>query len=250
MKAPGWLTRQRAAQLASVLVPLGACAAVAPFRDRFANTDAALLLMAGVVAIAALGNRLAGIVAAVSSAVWFDFFLTEPYQRFSITSRTDVETTLLLVAVGVGVTELAIWGRREHARALQQAGYLAGLHAAAEVVATGGSPTQLADRVAALLTDVLSLRDCSFRFGTGPARPRLQHDGRVTWGEFTWDVDSDGLPLNEETELLVAVGDRLWGRFLMRPVPEARPTLTQRLVAVSLADQVGAALNDYDPTRA
>ncbi|MDQ1716214.1 MAG: hypothetical protein QOE89_167, partial [Pseudonocardiales bacterium] len=99
MKLPAWLTRHRMAQLASVLVPLGACAAVAPFRHSFANTDAALLLMAVVVAIAALGNRLAGIVAAVSSAVWFDFFLTAPYQRFSITSRTDIETTLLLLAV-------------------------------------------------------------------------------------------------------------------------------------------------------
>jgi hypothetical protein len=32
------------------------------------------------------------------------------------------------------------------------------------------------------------------------------------------------------------------GRFLMTPAPGAHPTLEQRLVAVALADQAGAAL--------
>ena len=32
------------------------------------------------------------------------------------------------------------------------------------------------------------------------------------------------------------------GRFLMTPGPAARPTAEQRLLAVALADQVGAAL--------
>ena len=33
------------------------------------------------VAVAANGYRLAGVLAALSAAVWFDFFLTQPYQR-------------------------------------------------------------------------------------------------------------------------------------------------------------------------
>lgn len=87
------------------------CAVLVPFRHSFANTDAALLLVAGVVAVAALGNRPGGWLAAVSAGIWFDFFLTKPYEHFSITSRTDIETTVLLLVVGVGVTELAVWGR-------------------------------------------------------------------------------------------------------------------------------------------
>ena len=51
-----------------------------------------------------------------------------------------------------------------------------------------------------------------------------------------------GLPANRGTELLVENGGRLQGRFLMRPDPAARPTHEQLLVAVALADQVGAAL--------
>ena len=40
-----------------------------------------------VVAVAAAGHRAAGVLAAVSAAVWFDFFLTVPYERFTITGR-------------------------------------------------------------------------------------------------------------------------------------------------------------------
>jgi K+-sensing histidine kinase KdpD len=39
----------------------------------------------------------------VSVAVWFDFFLTQPYERFTITRRTDIETTVLLLVIGVAV---------------------------------------------------------------------------------------------------------------------------------------------------
>jgi hypothetical protein len=39
----------------------------------------------------------------------------------------------------------------------------------------------------------------------------------------------------------------LQGRFLMRPKPQAHPTLEQRLVAIALADQVGASLAGAHP---
>jgi hypothetical protein len=126
-----------------VAAPPALCAVLIPFRHDLANTDAALVLVALIVAVAALGNRLGGVLAALSAGVWFDFFLTRPYEHFSINTRDDAETTVLLLAVGVAVTELAMWGRRQHTRSANQAGYLAGIHAASEVVALGGSPTKL-----------------------------------------------------------------------------------------------------------
>ena len=100
----------------SLLVPPAVCALLTPFRDNFDNANAALLLVVVIVAVAAFGIRLAGVLAAVSSAVWFDFFLTVPYNTFTINSSDDVELTVLLVLIGAAVTEIAIWGRRQQAR--------------------------------------------------------------------------------------------------------------------------------------
>jgi K+-sensing histidine kinase KdpD len=248
---PGWggPWRDRLAVLAAFVLPLAVTAVLVPFRTQFPNTDAALVLIFAVVVVAANGYRLAGIIAAISAAVWFDFFLTRPYERFSITRSMDIETTVLILVIGVAVTEVAVWGRREHLAATRRAGYLAGINAAAEAVAVGHSPPTLIDDVSERLTHLLSLRSCTFQYGVaGLGRPaRLQHDGRVTVGDVNWDAAKDGLPTQVDTELLVESGGILRGRFLLAPEPESRPTLEQLLVAIALADQIGAALAASQP---
>jgi len=244
-----YLSRDRIAVLASLVAPLALAAVLVPFRASFPNTDAALAMLLVVVAVAANGYRLAGILAAVSVAVWFDFFLTQPYERFSITRRTDIETTVLLLVIGVAVTEIAVWGRRQYATASRRAGYLDGINSAAQAVAAGGSAPALIGQVTGQLTQLLSLRSCSFQYGVaGLGRPaRLRNDGSVTIGERAWDADTEGLPASMDTELLVEGGGVFQGRFLMTPAPGARPTLEQRLLAVAFADQVGAALATSHP---
>lgn len=51
-----------------------------------------------------------------------------------------------------------------------------------------------------------------------------------------------GLPPGRNIELLAEAGGLLQGRFLLTPGPETRLGLEQRLVAIGLADQAGAAL--------
>jgi len=178
MQPPPTLHRDRVAILAALVGPLLISVVLVPFRDSFANTDAALVLVVVIVAIAANGYRLAGVLAAVSAAVWFDFFLAVPYERFAITRRADIETAVLLLVVGIGVSELAVWGRRQHALARERAGYLTGIHAAAEAVATRGSATSLIERVRDQLILVLDLRECHFEYGRRrarrPAAPRAR----------------------------------------------------------------------------
>ncbi|WP_323183995.1 MULTISPECIES: DUF4118 domain-containing protein [unclassified Streptomyces] len=69
-------TRGPLAILAALAAPLAVCAVLLPFRSNIADTNVALILVVVVVAAAALGHRLAGALAAVSAAVWFDFFFT------------------------------------------------------------------------------------------------------------------------------------------------------------------------------
>jgi K+-sensing histidine kinase KdpD len=237
------LRKRYLAVFAGLAAPLALTAILVPFRTSFPNTDAALVLILVVVAVAALGSRPAGILAALSAAVWFDFFLTRPYERFSITRTSDIETTVLILVIGVAVTEIAVWGRRQHLAATRRAGYLAGINLAAGAVAAGASASALVGDVSDRLVRLLSVRDCRFEYGVaGLGRPaRLRQDGQVvTPDQRVLAVDRDGLPAT--TELLVEYGGVLRGRFLLAAGPDARPTEEQRLVAVAFADQVGAAL--------
>lgn len=246
---PGYLTRDRLAVLAGLAAPLALAAVLVPFRASFPNTDAALAMLLVVVAVAANGDRVAGVLAAVSTAVWFDFFLTEPYERLTITRRTDIETTVLLLVIGVAVTEIAVWGRRHYAIASRRAGYLDGISNAARAVAAGGSAPALIDQVSGHLVQLLSLQSCVFQYGVaGVGRPaRLQRDGSVTVGQRRWVADGEGFLPGSDVELLVEGGGIFQGRFLMTPAPGARPTLERRLLAVAFADQAGAALASSHP---
>jgi hypothetical protein len=235
--------------LAGLVAPLALAAVLVPFRSGFANTDAALALLLVVVVVAATGYRRAGYLAAVSAAAWYDFFLTRPYETFDISRAADLETTVLLLLIGIAVTEIAVWGHRQQLTASQRSGYLAGINDAARAVATGDSASGLVDLVAARLTQLLGLRSCQFQYGVaglgGPAR--VQPDGTVLIDGVPWDVDVRGVLPSAGLELLVESGGRLQGRYLMQLEPDARPTREQLLVAVAFADQVGAALGSAQP---
>jgi K+-sensing histidine kinase KdpD len=238
------LRRDRLALVAAVVAPFLATAVMVPFRNSFANADAALVLVAVVVAVAAPGNRIAGYVAAASSAVWFDYFLTQPFERFTIASSSDVETTVLLLAIGIAVTELAVWGRREHAAASRRAAHLTGIHTVAETALSDHGGSAVARQAKEQLIRLLDLTSCQFQYGVAGlgAMARLHHDGRVTMGGKPWPTDARGLPRGGEVELLVESGGYLRGRFMMSAAENSCPTLENRLVVVALADQLGAAL--------
>ncbi len=238
--------------LGAVVTPLVAAAVMSVFRDQLENTNAALVLVLIVVAAASTGIRSAGIVAALSSAVWFDFFLTAPYFQLTITDRADIETTVLLVLVGAGVTEVALWGRRQQARSSRYEGFLSGVIEAAAAVAGGDVTTEeLIERVERQLVDLLDLDACVFGASISRGLPRLRSDGRVLRDGRVVDVDGSGLPTDSQIQLLAQSGGVAKGEFLLTASAHlARPALEPRLVAVALADQVGAALAGVDPRSA
>ncbi|UQX04132.1 DUF4118 domain-containing protein [Streptomyces sp. RerS4] len=55
---------------------------------------------------------MAGALAALSAAAWFDFLLTRPYGRFTISDGSDIRTAVPLLIVGLIVSQLAVRTRR------------------------------------------------------------------------------------------------------------------------------------------
>jgi K+-sensing histidine kinase KdpD len=237
--------REHIAFLAAIVLPLGMAAILVPFRSSFANTASALILVAVIVAVAALGSRVSGFVAAISSTLWFDFFLTRPYEKVAITHRPDIEIAVSLFVVGIIVTELAARNRHHHATAAEEADYVGLIYDVSELVASGAPTPEVLERVRRELIGLLHLRAARYESASAE-RPmmRLGHDGQVLLGGRIWRVDRMGLP-GPEIELLVQNRGKKLGRFVLTPTPGHPVPYGRRVVAVALADQAGAALRPH-----
>ncbi|MFF4794139.1 DUF4118 domain-containing protein [Streptomyces sp. NPDC001276] len=239
--------RDRIILAAALVGPLLVALILVPFRGSLASTNMALILVVVVVAVAVGGNRLAGALTALSAAVWFDFFLTRPYQSFTISKSDDVTTAVLLLAVGLAVSQLAARARRLQVITITDADYLARVHDTAQLSQSATSTDVVVDHIKRQLRELLQLRDCRFEYGSLLGHPpRLEQDGSVRVDRRQWDVDQRGWP-EQEIELRATGGGRFQGRFMLKPTPGARPSLQARLVAVTLADQAGAALDTAGP---
>jgi hypothetical protein len=229
---------------AGVAAPFAAALALVPLRHTIDNANVALVLCATVVAVAMTARRPAAVAAAVSAAMWFDFFHTRPYDRFTIDSRDDVVTAVVLLAVGVLVGELALRGRRHWLAAAERSDEITRIHAIAELVADGEPPDHVVIAVAQELRLLLELRDVRFEPGSlwSDAKPlaRLVRSGDVVIGELLWPVDKMGFPGNE-VQLIVQGQGLTFGRYLMARTAGEPVSFERRVVAVALADQVGAA---------
>ncbi|MET8330924.1 DUF4118 domain-containing protein [Streptomyces sp. NPDC005181] len=245
----GYPLRDRLALLAGLAGPFLVALALVPFRTDLSRTNAALILVVVVVAVAAIGSRMAGALAALSAAVWFDFFLTRPYQTFDITASADIETAVILLVVGVIVSQLGARAHRLEVITVTDAGYLARIHETADLAQSAKSSDTVVDHVRSELTELLGLRACRFEYGTLMGKPsRLQQDGSVAVGRKRWDVDSWGWP-EGEIELRAYGNGHYLGRFMLTPGQGPVPPLQARLVAVTLAHQTGAALDTAGPVQ-
>ena len=227
---------------AAVLAPLCLSAALVPARAALASTAAALVLVALTAVIAILGSRGAGIVASASSGLWFDYFLTRPYERLAISHRSDLETTIGLFVVGIIVTEIAARSRHHHQVAVQETDYVAMLHELGDMVAQGVAADDVIERITNELVHLLHLRRCRYQPGlAGAERTTVRSDGRVVLGSVVWGVATMGLP-GPDLDLPVQFAGRTVGRFVVVPTPGWPVPREQMIVAVALAAHAGAAL--------
>ncbi|HEY5009591.1 MAG TPA: DUF4118 domain-containing protein [Acidimicrobiales bacterium] len=242
MKRRVMLYRNRLAVVAGVVVPLLVAIILVPFRGTFATTAAALVMVCVILAAAVSGTRAAGVVASASAAAWFDFFLVRPYDRFTISHRTDLETTIAILVVGVLVTELAARSRRHWQSANSSTAYVSMIHGVAVLAADSAPVSAMIEQTNASLISLLSLRECRFdRALADPPLAQIQSNGDVALVGMRWPAREIGLP-GPESEILAKWRGRIVGRFVVTPTPGAAVSLEQRIVAVAMVDVVAAYL--------
>jgi Domain of unknown function (DUF4118) len=227
---------------AAVVVAMGVAVAWVPFRHHGSSVDVALVLMIAITGAGATGRRAAVAAAAISAAAGFTYFDTAPYDRFAITRAPDIVTAALLVVVGLATGELAVRLVKQRQRGdSTSANDLTRVRKAAASLAAGDELVLMIGAVAADLQRQLNLRDCTY--SADPIEPgaawvdrdgRLRRDGEpVSWLAAMSRRRVVALPVWGQGQVL--------GHFLLEPGLEP-PAAGQLLVAVTLADQVGAAL--------
>lgn len=225
------------------LAALALAALLLPLRDELANTSIALILVLPVLLGAVIGGAAGGAVSSLSATASFDFFFTRPYNSLTISRAQDLETALLLLVVGLLVGTVAAHGRRASVAAERAGLDVRRIHRVAELVADGSSAEAVIDEATVQLTAMLNLAACPYEpQPVGLPLPRLDRTGVVVGAPHRFAGQGFALPAGG-TELPVLGQGRQWGRFVLQPGEDRSGVLLEeRILAVAIADQVGAAI--------
>jgi len=224
-----------------LLVALG----LIPLRDQMRSVNVALVLVLVVLVAAILGGRVGGAVAAVSAALSFDAFFTKPYNSLRINTGDDLETTLLLLGVGLVAGELVVRARRSRRAAATSRREVQRLSRVAELEAGSEPPGRLIEDVRAELCALFDVESCWFEPAPFPTKmPRLRH-GRVVIPTEDPEVAMLDPTPSRLVELPVYSHGVPKGRFVLEfaePTTGVALPVETRASAVALADMLGAAL--------
>jgi K+-sensing histidine kinase KdpD len=240
--------------VASLLIGL----LVEPFRGTIGLENVVICYLLVVVAAAAIGGRAAGMVAAVSAALAYDFFLTTPYHTLFIDTLAQVITVALLVATGILVSIGGRVRRRSAAAAQAHAEAIRLLHRVTEEAAAGGA----VDRVAAeglqrllVARRVSVVRRSPAGFAvtvdvgdTDPpleleALTHLDHEGRIPPGHHRVLGGVMVLPL-EGVALDLVAGQQPVGYLVVLPGGDVPADPTIRLALAAMANQLAIAATE------
>jgi K+-sensing histidine kinase KdpD len=226
----------------ALLAPIVVALLLVPERTHVDSADDALVLVVVTVAIASTGSRIRAFVTALVAAASFDFLLTRPYGSFRISRSADITTEVLFVVVGLLVGELAARGRRERLAAAVGRNEITRLHDLSQRIAEGEDPDFVLIAVAGELRELLSLQDCRFvREQPSGKGAWIAADGAVRLNPLRWPAGTVGLP-TQHVELPVRGGGQVVGTFILTPTPATPISREQCMVAVALADQLGATM--------
>ncbi|SRR6266508_3722871 len=112
---------------------------VQPFRQTIGLENVVILYLLVVVVAAGIGGRAAGMIAALSAALSYDYFLTTPYHTLAIDSFAQVLTVALLGATSMVASIGGRVRRQSAARAETHANAIRLLHRVTETAAADGA---------------------------------------------------------------------------------------------------------------
>jgi K+-sensing histidine kinase KdpD len=219
------------------VVTVGVAAAWIPLRDHVPNTDLALVLVIVVAAIGWLAGATSSVVSSVAAAAAFDILDTRPYGALTIARGSDVTTASMLLLtgllVGAGAARLARYRNSDDHRA----DALAVVMEASGLVATGEGHRLVTEALSTELVQVLELTDCCFH----AAQPTGKHPSVARDGSLV-GLRPDTL---REVDLPVRSRGDVVGHYRLI-LGTKRPSRQELRVALSLADQAGAAMANAD----
>ena len=231
-----WLGRHRAVVwIAAVLLGPVVAALLTLARPQLHENHVTLILVLAVAAVSAAGLRPAGLVAAVTTAIAYDYFWTEPYYSLRIFDTQDILTVLLLVLVGAAIEQLSWWAGRQRAVATRRLDYLTALRHAAEPLAPETHAATL-DAISDTVSKVLDADSSRLVLNEPLPATVLHSDGTVTRAGKRMDPDRDGLPTDDVIAIPVPrPGSRPAYLAVTAASHVARPRAEQRQVAALLA---------------
>lgn len=237
-----WFRRYPALlRVLAVVVPLAVAGALEFVIDYVSNSAAALVLVLVVVGAAATGDRIAGMLAALSAAVGFDFFLTRPFLQLRIDSLEDIELAVLLLLVGIAVSELASWGIRQSRAATEQAGFVQGALESAGLASGSIGTADGLRRTSDGIRKVLGAEAVTFVYGAQDAGAAvINQDGSVRRGGQDLNIAVAGLPSGAHSYAAIPIAHKgaQTGYFrVANPTRIVRPSRDQLRVAALLASQ-------------
>ena len=214
----------------AVTLPVAAALLLVPLREDIHTSTATLVLVLPVVLVALVAGAGPGAVAACSSALAFDIFLTRPYNSFAIEAATDVESALVLGVIALVVSSVVARELAARSRSSARREELAAIEATARALA-GGDEERLVEVVTTTLRGLLGLRSCDWSPGFhGTIHAVLQRDGSVVG-----DRSTPGLPDGFLEVPVVYGGDEL-GRLVLRADTDAPVSVEERSVVLAIAD--------------
>lgn len=99
--------------ISGLIAPLVTAVILIPYRDSAPRLHTVLIILAVVVAVAASGVRIAGLLATASAIIWFDYFLALEYNSLDWFSAKHMGAVLLVIGIGCAVSEIAARLRRQ-----------------------------------------------------------------------------------------------------------------------------------------